>query len=74
VQVNDNVSVAATTTAKVPLVCCAPVQSELPLAVQAVAFWLLHVSVTVSPVATDEELEVSVTNGAEDAMRTAYKP
>src|SRR5208283_1237862 len=47
VHMSDKVTVALMTTAVEPVSASGPVQPVLPLAVQAVAFWLLQVSVTV---------------------------
>jgi hypothetical protein len=68
VQVSVSDSVALTATARLPLVGWLPVQELLPLAVQVVAFWLLHVSVVVSPALTEVGLAEKVTVGAAEAM------
>jgi hypothetical protein len=47
-----------------------PVHAELPLAMQAVAFWLLQVNVTGCPALTEVALAVNVTMGAEEAILT----
>ena len=46
VQVNVNIAVVSTTMEVLPLVASGPVQAELPLAVQLVAFCELHVNCT----------------------------
>lgn len=74
VHVKVRVAVAVMTTAKVPLVGWLPVQTEAPLAMQAVAFWLLHVSCTVCPAGTDELAAVKLTVGALELIFTEYKP
>jgi hypothetical protein len=71
VQLNVNVSVEATETARVPLVGSLPVHPEPPLAVQLVAFWLLQVSVAVLPALTDEALDLKLTVVAADATLSA---
>ena len=74
VQVKVKVSVAVTAIAKVPLFASLPLQPVPPLAMQAVALWLLQVSVTVPPAATDEALAVNVTVGGAEATCSEYNP
>ena len=74
VHVSVRVAVAVMTTARVPLVGWLPVQTEAPPAMQAVAFWLLQVSCTVCPAATDELAAVKLTVGAVELTLTEYKP
>ena len=74
VQVSDNVSVPLIATDVDPLVGSGPVHAALPLAVQAVAFWLLQVNVTASPAATVVELAVNVTVGIAEAILIEYSP
>src|SRR5579883_798076 len=74
VQVSDRVAVLVISTARLPLVGSLPVQPEAPAAVHEVAYWLLHVRVTVPPVPTDEALALRLTVGAAEAILTLYKP